>query len=346
MSPTSCSPSNTRSRCVSVTSPIGVARVSQRSQTASTASSRAGSTTHSIRSCDSEIMISNGSMPASRSGTLATSRSMPTPPLEAISLVLEDSPAAPRSCSATSSSRSTSSRQHSISLLSSSGSPICTLGRLRVAFLELRRGQHAGAADAVAAGARAEQHDHVARPRGGGADQPLGRREADAHRVDEAVLLVRRLEVDLAADGRHADGVAVGGDAGHHALEQVARARRVEVAEAQRVEHRDRPRAEREDVAQDAADAGGRALERLDRGRVVVAFDLEHDREPVARRRSRRRSRPGPSARARPRWAACAAASWSACRRSARTTAARTRPARARSARARAARRCGASRRR
>ena len=68
-------------------------------------SSRAGSTTHSIRSCDSEIMISNGSMSGSRSGTRETSRSMPTSPLAAISLVLDDSPAAPRSWSATSSSR-------------------------------------------------------------------------------------------------------------------------------------------------------------------------------------------------------------------------------------------------
>ena len=46
---------------------------------------RSGSTTHSIRSCDSEIMISNGSIPGSRSGTRATSMSSPTPPLLAIS---------------------------------------------------------------------------------------------------------------------------------------------------------------------------------------------------------------------------------------------------------------------
>ena len=50
MSPTTSPPSNTRSRRVSVTSPIGVARTSQRRQRASTSSSREGSTTHSIRS--------------------------------------------------------------------------------------------------------------------------------------------------------------------------------------------------------------------------------------------------------------------------------------------------------
>ena len=47
-------------------------------------------------------------------------------------------------------------------------------------------------------------------------------------------------------------------DAGHGALEQVARALGGRLAEPQRVQHRDRPGADREDVAQDAADAGAR----------------------------------------------------------------------------------------
>ena len=87
---------------------------------------------------------------------------------------------------------------------------------------------------------------------------------------------------DLAGDGRNADAVAVVADALHDAGEQVAHARRVERAEAQRVEHRDRARAHREDVAQNAADAGRRALIRLDRRRMIVRFDLERDGEPVA----------------------------------------------------------------
>ena len=58
----------------------------------------------------------------------------------------------------------------------------------------------------------------------------------------------------------------------------------VERAEADRVERRDRPRAHREDVAQDAAHAGRRALRRLDERRVVVALDLEDHREAVADR--------------------------------------------------------------
>ena len=59
----------------------------------------------------------------------------------------------------------------------------------------------------------------------------------------------------------------------------VARAgvRIVQAAEAQRIQHRDGPRAHGEDVAQNAADAGGRALERLDEAGVIVRFDLEGD---------------------------------------------------------------------
>ena len=104
---------------------------------------------------------------------------------------------------------------------------------------------------------------------------------ADAHRVDERIALVRRVEHDLAADRRHADAVAVVADAFHDAGEQVAHARVIERAEAQRVEHRDGTRAHGEHVAQNAAHAGRRALVRLDGRRVVVRLDLERDGESV-----------------------------------------------------------------
>ena len=251
---------------VSVTEPIAVPWTSHFSQSASTSSTRAGSTTQSIRSCDSETMISNGAMSASRSGTFATSISTPTSPLDAISDADDVRPAAPRSCSETSRPCSSSSSEHSRSFFSSNGSPTWTRRALvLVGLAELRRRQHRRAADAVAAGRRAEQDEHVADAGGGAADHLVLARDAERHRVDQAVLLVRALEVDLAADGRHADRVAVVADARHRAVEQVARARAGRLAEAQRVEHGDRPRADREDVAQDAADAGGRALERLDR---------------------------------------------------------------------------------
>ena len=48
-----------------------------------------------------------------------------------------------------------------------------------------------------------------------------------------------------------------------------------DVAEAQGIHYRERPRAHGEDVAQNAADAGGRTLKGLDIAGVVVGLDLE-----------------------------------------------------------------------
>ena len=53
-------------------------------------------------------------------------------------------------------------------------------------------------------------------------------------------------------------------------------------AEAQRIQHGDRPRAHRKNIAQDSADAGGRALKRLHVAGMVVRFDLERRAKPVA----------------------------------------------------------------
>jgi hypothetical protein len=53
-------------------------------------------------------------------------------------------------------------------------------------------------------------------------------------------------------------------------------------SETEPVHQRDRPGTHRDHVAQDPADPGRRPLERLDRGGVVVALDLERDRLAVA----------------------------------------------------------------
>ena len=65
------------------------------------------------------------------------------------------------------------------------------------------------------------------------------------------------------------------GDAGHHALHQAHIALVFQGAKAQGIEQRYRPSPHGEDVAQDAAHTGGCPLERLHRGGVIVAFDLE-----------------------------------------------------------------------
>ena len=85
-------------------------------------------TTATIRSWLSEIITSHGSRSGSRSGTRSRCTSIP------ISLAISDSdeasPAAPQSCSDSTSPRSTSSSDASISFLPVNGSPTCTDGRL------------------------------------------------------------------------------------------------------------------------------------------------------------------------------------------------------------------------
>ena len=60
-----------------MTTPISAQWSSQRAQTSSTAASRSGETTATIRSWLSEIMISTGSRSGSRSGTRSRCTSMP-----------------------------------------------------------------------------------------------------------------------------------------------------------------------------------------------------------------------------------------------------------------------------
>ena len=150
------------------------------------------------------------------------------------------------------------------------------------ALLEAGRREDARAADAVAPGRRAEQHREVADALGAREHEPVDGERAEAEDVDERVVAVALVEDELAADGGHADRVAVAADPAHDALEEVTRPRVVERAETQRVHERDRPGPHREDVADDPADAGRRALVGLHRGRMVVTLDPHGDRDAVA----------------------------------------------------------------
>jgi hypothetical protein len=106
--------------------------------------------------------------------------------------------------------------------------------------VELGRG-HGRAADAVAAGLGAEIDHRQADALGfetGRSRRSLARPAAKA--LTRHVAVVARVELDLAADGRHAEGVAVAADAGHDAGDEVAGLGVVGLAEAQRVHRRDR----------------------------------------------------------------------------------------------------------
>ena len=176
------------------------------------------------------------------------------------------------------------SRVHSMSSFSMNGSPTCTLGRLvGPPSSKVSDASTDDAADAVAAGPRAVQHDEVADALGAREVDVLVPHRADAERVDQRVALV--------ATGRRRPRRRCWAGRGSCRSRRRRRRRRAarggcrgasSGAEAQRVHHGDRAGAHRDDVAHDAADAGGRALVGLDVGRVVVRLDLEGDRPAVA----------------------------------------------------------------
>ena len=134
----------------------------------------------------------------------------------------------------------------------------------------------------VPTGARPDGEQHVAHALCRSFDEILLLEHAHAHRIDEWIAAIAGREIDLAAERRHPDAIAVIADATHHAGEQIAITRIVERSEPQAVQEGDGARAHREDVAQDAARAGGCSLIRLDGRRVVMGFDFERDR-PAAR---------------------------------------------------------------
>ena len=274
------------SRPVSVTSPITAARTSHLAQTSRNCSTRPGSTTAIMRSCDSLIKISGGPRDASRSGTASSRTCIPPVPAAASSVVAQATPAAPRSWMPTTRPPAYSSRQHSTSSFSRKGSPTWTLGRFAASprrnTAERRAGQHRGPADAVGSGGGPEQDHLVPRPASRRDLQVAVPHHAHAERVDQRVSRVARVEVQLPADVGQAEAVPVEGDAADHAGQHPARVGGRGGPEPERVHHRHRARAHGEDVADDPADAGRRALIRLHVGRVVMRLDLEGDRVALA----------------------------------------------------------------
>ncbi len=155
------------------------------------------------------------------------------------------------------------------------------IGPLLLGLLgELGRG-HRGPVDAVAAGLGAHINDRVAHPAGPGIEDLVLFKDPQREHVDQGIAAVGRLEDALAGHRGHSEAVAVVGDARHHAGQDPSVAEAglpvVQRPKPQRVHHCDRPRAHGENVPQDAAYPGGRALERLDEAGVVVRFDLEGD---------------------------------------------------------------------
>jgi hypothetical protein len=150
------------------------------------------------------------------------------------------------------------------------------------ALVELFAG-HGRAVDAVAPRLGADIDHRIADAGGLAVEDLVDFDQAERKGIDQRIAAVAGLKFGFAAQVGHAKAVAVAGDAAHHALDDgvilVDQLRRfaslLDRPEAQRIHHRQRPRAHGEDVAQDSAYSGGRALMGLDVAGMIVALDLE-----------------------------------------------------------------------
>src|SRR5713226_3913841 len=88
--------------------------------------------------------------------------------------------------------------------------------------------------------------------------------DAERENIHQRISVVTLFEDAFAAHGGDAEAIAVVRNAGNHALKNSPVARSVERPKTQRVHHGNRAGAHGEDVAQDAAYAGGSALKRFD----------------------------------------------------------------------------------
>ena len=163
---------------------------------------------------------------------------------------------------------------------------LCTAGFER--FLSVLLGGAGCTAAAVAAGLAAEQDDDVARL-GYLADDVLQRSCADNRADLHALGNITRVVNLVYEAGSKANLVAIGGVARSSSLAQLALRQlvfeglRQRYGRVTRTGHAHRlinVRATRQRVADGAAEAGSRAAERLDLGRVVVGLVLEHE-QPV-----------------------------------------------------------------
>src|SRR5262249_39038591 len=140
------------------------------------------------------------------------------------------------------------------------------------AFAELFAG-HGGAMNPIAARFCANVDHRVSLAGGLGIEDLVAPHQAEREGIDQRVLRIARFKLGLTAKVGYAKAVAVRGNPADHPLGNggfgvncawVSRLAGRDGAEAQRTHRRQWARTHGEDVAQDTAYTGGRALERLD----------------------------------------------------------------------------------
>ncbi len=142
--------------------------------------------------------------------------------------------------------------------------------------------RHRRAVNAIAPGLRADVNHRIADAGGLAVKDFILAEHAQREGVHQRIAVVAILENALATHRRDAEAISVVRDTRDDAFKNAAIAGDIERTEADRIHHGDRPRAHGENIAQDAAYAGSRALERLNKAGMIVRFDFERDRVAIA----------------------------------------------------------------
>ena len=147
-------------------------------------------------------------------------------------------------------------------------------------FREFSR-RHGGAVDAVATGFSSHVNHRVAHAGSARVEHLVFPADAQCKHVDQRIGRVAFFENTFAANSGNAETVAVVGNPPDHAIHNtrvVSGLRNTgEGSESERIHNGDGARAHGENIAQNAAHAGGRALEGFNVAGVVVGFNLERD---------------------------------------------------------------------
>ncbi|MNC35452.1 hypothetical protein D3C75_839370 [compost metagenome] len=87
--------------------------------------------------------------------------------------------------------------------------------------------------------------------------------ESDAHGIDQRIAVIAVVEHNFAADSRNPDTVTITCDPGYNMLEQIFYPVTLKLPETQRVKQRNRSCTHGENIADNPAHPGSRALIRL-----------------------------------------------------------------------------------
>ena len=147
-------------------------------------------------------------------------------------------------------------------------------------FLGELAGGKGGTSQTITAGLGTDIENGVPHTLGSTAGDLLVTEDAQAEGVHQRVATIGLVKIDLSGHGRKSDAVAVVGDAGDDTREEAAIGLGLfcvplDGAETEGIHEEHGTRSHGEDVADDAADTGGRTLEGLDSAGVIVTLDLE-----------------------------------------------------------------------